>query len=194
VSEETARNQELDAKRAAMYAQLCSSYHQIDDFRSKLLAALPIASAGGLFLLLSDKLGDAEKIKAAKPLLVPIGIFGTVVTFALFCYEVYGIRKCGALIDTGQRLEKALNVEGQFITRPNDFINEPFAAGVIYPAVLAAWMFLALYASHVARAALMGSVVFVIGFAAMLIWDIQMVMSARKAAAARTGTLTSDQG
>jgi hypothetical protein len=40
----------------------------------------------------------------------------------------------------------------------------------------------------------MGSVVFVIGFAAMLIWDIQMVMSARKAAAARTGTLTSDQG
>jgi hypothetical protein len=166
-----------------VYAELCSSYHEIDAFRSKLLAALPIASAGGLFLLLSDRLGEVEQMDAVKPFLIPIGIFGTVVTFGLFCYEVYGIRKCGALIATGQRLEKTLGVEGQFTSRPNDFINEPFAAGVIYPAVLAAWVFLALYASDNADAARIGSAVFIVGLAAMLIWDVRLVMGCRKPAA-----------
>jgi hypothetical protein len=43
--------------------------------------------------------------------------------------------------------EDQMGIRGQFKKRPREvagFINEPFAAGVIYPAVLAAWTFLAL--------------------------------------------------
>lgn len=44
-------------------------------------------------------------------------------------------------------LEGQMSIPGQFLNRPREvagWINEPFAAGVIYPAVLAAWMFLTL--------------------------------------------------
>ena len=126
-------------QRQLVYQELCKSYLQIDDFRSKLLAALPIASAGSVFVLVGNKLDDATKLDASKPFLLPIGAFGAIVTLALFCYEIYGIRKCGRLIATGIQLETDLKVVGQFTRRPNDYINEPFAAGIIYPAVLAGW-------------------------------------------------------
>ncbi|MDX6304401.1 MAG: hypothetical protein QOI77_1370 [Blastocatellia bacterium] len=171
MSEQNASTQQRDANRLAVYQQLCLSYHQIDDFRSKLLALLPFASAAGLSLLL--------KVEAAKPLLVPIGIFGSVVTFGLFSYEIYGIRKCGELIDAGIKLEKDLGVVGQFRTRPNHLINEPFAAGVIYPAVLASWLFLVLYALNVKAALCIGSIIFFVGFTCMLVWDIFLVLKAR---------------
>jgi hypothetical protein len=71
-----------------------------------------------------------------------------VITLGLFFFELYGIKKCTQLISAGRKLEEDLHVKnGQFVTRPPGvigFINEPFAAGVIYPAVLAAWTFLAL--------------------------------------------------
>ena len=127
-----------------VYEQLCQSYRAIDDFRAKLLGFLPLASAGGAFLLLNEP----QKIKLAKPFLEPLGLFGFIVTLGLFFYEIYGIRKCHALINAGKKLECYLGItDGQFITRPRNvlyIINEPFAAGVIYPAVLAGWMFLAL--------------------------------------------------
>ena len=127
-----------------IYEQLCQSYRAIDEFRAKLLGFLPLASAGGAFLLLNDP----QKIKLAKPFLEPLGLFGFVVTLGLFFYELYGIRKCHALINAGKKLECYLGItDGQFIRRPRNLvyvINEPFAAGMIYPAVLAGWIFLAL--------------------------------------------------
>src|SRR5262249_32967167 len=69
-------------------------------------------------------------------------------TLGLFLYELYGIKKCDRLIRVGKELEgEKLGIDGQFKKRPREvafLINEPFAAGVIYPAVLSAWMFLAL--------------------------------------------------
>jgi hypothetical protein len=129
---------------------------------------------------LNDKFSDLSKVEAAKPFLVPIGIFGLVVTFGLFSYEIYGIRKCGELINTGVKLEKDLKVVGQFRTRPNDLINEPFAAGIIYPAVLAGWLFLVLYALNVKATLCIGGLVFFVGFASMFVWDIYLVQEARK--------------
>ena len=129
-----------------LYQELCKSYHQIDDFRSKLLAALPVASAGSAFLLIGDKLSAVDKLRTAAPFVLAIALFGGVVTLALFCYEIYGIKKCGALIGTGTSLEAAWRVEGQFTTRPNKVVNEPLAAAVIYPAVIAGWVFLGLLA------------------------------------------------
>jgi hypothetical protein len=51
------------------------------------------------------------------------------------------------LIEVGKCLEQKLGASGQFKFRADGIggvINEPFASGLIYPAVLAAWTFLAL--------------------------------------------------
>src|SRR4051794_4112690 len=117
------------------YDQLCVSYRAIDDFRAKLLGFLPLASGGGIFLALNSKL------ELRTGMLLPVGLFGLVVTLGLFSYEIYGIRKCHALILAGIALEKELGLSaGQFLGRPRavfGLVNEPFAAGVIYPAVVA---------------------------------------------------------
>jgi len=127
-----------------VYRELCASYRAIDDFRTKLLGLLPLAT-GGIFLFIPN----SDKFPAIVPLLLPMGCFGFAITLGLFCFELYGIRKCTCLIDTGRELEEQMGeVKGQFATRPPGilgFINEPLAAGIIYPAVLAVWFFLASY-------------------------------------------------
>jgi len=127
-----------------VYEQLCNSYRAIDDFRAKLLGFLPLATGTGAFLLLTDQ----AKVLSMQNLFRPIGFFGLVITLGLFSYELYGIKKCDSLIKDGKDLEEnVLKVRnGQFATRPHGvalLINEPFAASLIYPAVLAAWTFLA---------------------------------------------------
>ena len=168
-----------------VYDQLCLSYRAIDDFRAKLLGFLPLASAGGAFLLLSDVLVNPEKSKFAKPFLKPLGLFGFVVTLGLFFYEIYGIRKCHALIKAGIQLERKLGITGQFRKRPRSvlgLINEPFAAGVIYPAVLAGWMFLILVfpqsqsdqSPAIEVASTTAIWVFVVGFLITLIYSLTL--------------------
>jgi hypothetical protein len=167
-----------------VYDQLCLSYRAIDDFRAKLLGFLPLASAGGAFLLLNDVLVNPEKSKFAKPFLKPLGLFGFVVTLGLFFYEIYGIRKCLALIEAGKRLECSLGItDGQFENRPDNvlyLINEPFAAGVIYPVVLAGWMFLTLAfpqpdQAPAIEAALTAAIwVFMGGFLVTLIYNLAL--------------------
>lgn len=123
------------------YRELCTSYHEIDTFRGKLLGFLPFATGAGILLLLNKDLTSLTGF------FKPIGIFGIAITFGLFMYELYGIRKCDALIAAGKQLESRLRIQGQFASRPRSlltFINEPFAAALIYPAVLAAWVYVAL--------------------------------------------------
>jgi len=76
-----------------------------------------------------------------------LGVFGALVTLGLFAYEILGIKKCHGLMAAGRRIEMLWGVEnGQFKTRPQKvarIVNEPFAAGIIYPTVLAAWTFFA---------------------------------------------------
>jgi hypothetical protein len=139
-------NSQEDVRK--VYEELCNSYRAIDDFRAKLLGFLPLASATGIFLLVGP---DARNLTpATKPFFLAVGTFGFFITLGLFFYELYGVKKCGVLINAGKKLEKDLEIDaqhGQFTARPREVaevINEPFAAGVIYPAVLAAWTFLAL--------------------------------------------------
>lgn len=134
-----------------MYRELCTSYRAIDDFRGKLLGFLPLASGTGIFLLIHDP----SKQDVANAALLPIGLFGLLVTLGLFIFEIYGTRRCAHLIVFGQSLEKHLHVEGQFTHRPlglrtagkspigiSRFVSEPLASGVIYSSVLGAWAFL----------------------------------------------------
>jgi hypothetical protein len=98
--------------------------------------------------LLNEAFTDPAKLKVTQSLLYPLGLFGFVTSLGRFFFELYGISKCHALMEAGTRMECLLTLkEGQFEKRPRGVfyvINEPFAAGVIYPAVLGAWMFLAL--------------------------------------------------
>ena len=157
------------------YRELCSSYRAIDDFRTKLLGFLPLATGAGIFFLVTDK----EKINFVQPYFVPIGIFGFVITLGLFFYEFYGIKKCTHLIWAGIELERELNINaGQFTKRPDGvagYINEPVAAGVIYPAVLAAWMFIALAFSPSRGAARWSAAgVFLVGFAVLFFYNVKL--------------------
>lgn len=134
-----------------IYKELCTSYRAIDDFRRALLGILPLAS-GGILGLLKEGGGAVAGTTAGGSTLLPfVGIFGVVVTLGLFAFEIYGIRKCTALIFAGAELERHLaNGVGQFTLRPPGVLKviaEPLAAGIIYPGVMAAWTYFALHFS-----------------------------------------------
>jgi hypothetical protein len=162
---EAEREKIAASNRSAIYGELCASYRSIDDFRTKLLGFLPLATGAGIFLLL----GDAGKLGSeGQKFLTPVGAFGVLITAGLYAFELYGIKKCTRLIKIGTELENKLSVAGQFNTRPDGaclVLNEPFASGVIYPAVLAAWTFLALvFACGFERAWQAAALIFFLGF------------------------------
>lgn len=116
------------------YQEVCTSYRAIDDFRAKLLGLLPLVSGTGIFFLLN--------MKTNLVYLGPIGLFGSVVTLGLFLYELSCLQKCQYLIEHGEKIECQLKIEGQFDL---DFqSSKTFAACMIYSAVFAAWIFVAL--------------------------------------------------
>ena len=158
-----------------VYDQLCQSYRAIDDFRSKLLGALPVVSGVGL-LSLAEKLEKASgAMPEAKNAYTAVGAFGAMITAGLFAYEIYGMNKCGALIRAGREIELANGImKGQFKTRPPNswgIVNEPFASGVIYPAVLAAWTYFALAFGWPLANPIVPLAVFFAGFAGTLAYD-----------------------
>ena len=169
-----------DAKENLLeaYKLLCGNYHAIDDFRAKLLGVLPIASGAG-FIFLSDKL---PALVTMKPIAVAGGVFGFLVTLGLFVFEIHGIRKCSDCFRLGRDMEAGLGITGQFSLMPRTkapiIPNEPFAAGIIYPAVLAAWAFFALHFTRENLCPFVLNVVpvgiFLLGFAGMLRYDYRL--------------------
>src|SRR4030095_12144536 len=124
-----------------VYKELCNSYRAIDEFRAKILGFLPLATGTGIFIILGNK----EKIDSISSYLGPIGVFGFIVTLALFFYELHGIKKCDQLIEVGKYIEDKLGIIGQFKYRPSNVIrvvNEPFTACIIYSVVLGAWAYI----------------------------------------------------
>jgi hypothetical protein len=96
----------------AEYQEVCKNHAAITDFRAKLLALLPIASGAGVSLLV---IRESEPSKTAAVLLVALGIFGAVVTFGLFLYELRQIDVCKQLRNHAAWIEKQLGIEaGQF--------------------------------------------------------------------------------
>ena len=151
-----------------LYTELCTSYRAIDEFRAKLLAALPLATAIGIFLAVPDffKIKNSEEIALFQSLFPPIGLFGFVITLGLFIFEVHGIRRCTHLIVVGQDLERKLGLGGQFVHRASSiagFISEPLASGVIYSAVLATWTLLGLYFMCKVVAIIASILLFIVG-------------------------------
>jgi hypothetical protein len=151
------------------YEQLCQSYRAIDDFRAKLLGFLPLVTGGGL-ILLTGRVDEVGKV-----FFRPVGLLGVAVTTGLLAYEMFGIKKCHHLLEAGRELEKKMVLPaGQFIDRPKDLlgvVNEPFAAAAIYPAVLAAWTYLALFVGYRDWGEVISPIVFVAGAAGILLYD-----------------------
>lgn len=148
------------------YEEVCTSYHSIDEFRARLLGFLPLASGTGLFLLLRDKPSNVA-LDIADQHLPAIGVFGAVVTLALFFYELRGVQRCTRLADIGRELEILMGVRGQFVQWPPSigrFINEPIAASIVYPMVIAGWLYIALVTKSPKLAVSVGIFVFAIGF------------------------------
>lgn len=159
-----------EVSAVTFYQELCSSYHGIDDFRSKLLGLLPLATGAGAAVLIDKVTKDNQMY------LEPIGYFGFVITMGLFVYEIFGIRKCHELIIYGRRMEALwLRIDdGQFFRRPHSllgFVDEALAAGVIYPAVMASWLYIALMFSHPPAALPSAVGVFFAGLVAMVGYD-----------------------
>jgi len=128
-----------------IYEQICKEHDAIADFRAKLLALLPIASGAGIFLLFSEKGSDQTRL----PYLLPVGIFGALVTFGLFCFALRGVILCVELIASGKKLDQVLagrlQDAGRFRTRRDTYspFSVPGATLIIYSAVIGAWFFVA---------------------------------------------------
>jgi hypothetical protein len=158
-----------------VYDQLCESYRAIDDFRAKLLGFIPLVTGAGISFLF-EKIPNLQDISVeTKSLLSAVGVFGILITLGLFSYELFGIKKCAALIKAGQKLEFSMHIKnGQFRKRPQNIahvINEPFAAGVIYPTVLSAWTFFTLAFIWPKANPLIPIVLLVGGFVATLLYE-----------------------
>ncbi len=160
------------------YKELCNSYRAIDDFRARLLALLPFATGVGAVFLV----GNIES--ANEQYLEPLGIFGFVVTLGLFAYEIFGIHKCHALIKSGKAIEiLQLKMNGQFRSRPPSvlgLIDEPLAAGIIYPAVLASWLYIALIYTNPQAAFLAAVFIFIGGLVSMMVYKDWLQKDAEK--------------
>lgn len=122
------------------YSEVCANFRAIDEFRGKLLALLPLASGAAGILLLTNRVSTQY--------LWQIGIFGIVVTLALFVYELRGMLRCGVLIEKAGRLEELLEVDEkarQFSGERHRWlfgiISVPVASTLIYLAVAVGWVF-----------------------------------------------------
>lgn len=125
-------------KLSVVYEQLCATYHAIRDFRAKLLGLLPLASGGGIFLLLMNPRSD---------FLIPIGLVGVLVTVGLSIYEIHNMQRCRKLIERGTEWESMLTrAGGQFrdhpvIRKTKKTSLVEVAACFVYGSVLAGWLY-----------------------------------------------------
>jgi hypothetical protein len=167
-SEEARLNEKADRKQPTLdtfYQEICNNYRAIDDLRMRLMGLFSIASGVGIAVLakgpglFSGSDGQTESGGQLGYLFVPIGLFGFLVTFGLFLFELRGLQRCAALIKAGKDIEHTAGMEGSFLSTPDPISvfrlkpqneREHYAsiaasargtARLIYPTVLAAWVF-----------------------------------------------------
>lgn len=125
-----------------LYGEVCNSWRTLTDVRFKLLGFVPTISVVVLISLLS---GD-EPTKGLTPITrMAIGLFGLLVTFALFVYELRNSELYDDLVSRGRRIEQELGIDtGQFLGRRdprNWLIKHDVAINLIYGTAVAGWLF-----------------------------------------------------
>ena len=126
----------------AAYQQVCTSYHNVEDFRSRLLGLIPGVTAGSFIATIAS---NPEKSHALTNLVFPFGILGALVVLGLFFYEIENLRRATMLSIRGQWLEQAMNIVGPFAPYPDSIFNARDAAAIIYSISFAGWVCIALW-------------------------------------------------
>lgn len=136
--------QDNKAHLVSAYEELCRRHQQIDDFRGKLLALLPIASGAAGLVLLRSTSPEAEKY------LLPAGIYGAAIAFGLFIYELHGIAVCKRIMEQAGGLENELKIppgRGQYRDRDRNLLHKvievEMASWIVYLSVIAGWIYVA---------------------------------------------------
>jgi hypothetical protein len=125
------------------YEEVCKSHQAITDFRGRLLGLLPLASGAGILLLF-----DRQGVTPGTTLLVAVGLFGAAVTLGLYFYERRGMVECLVLRKRGENLERALHISedrGRFQNNTPGFVGPQGAGPIVYFAVIATWIFVAVH-------------------------------------------------
>ncbi len=73
-----------------VYQELCTGYHNIEDFRSKLLGLLPFVTASSFA---ATMISNPTKSQALANLVLPFGALGALVTLGLFFYEAENLKR-----------------------------------------------------------------------------------------------------
>lgn len=120
MADETGHQPNRDQMLRHHYEQVCNSYRAIDDFRGKLLALWPVlgGTSGGVavVLLATDRISGIY--------LLPIGLFGLLVSTGLAVYEWSQTLRCDQLKKSARELERLMGLDigtGQFLSLPRGF-------------------------------------------------------------------------
>ena len=132
------------------YAEICSNIRATDEISFKLLGLVPLVSGAGIFVLL-----DRSKQPTWSPMAIFAAVFGAVVTFAIYRWEIRNIQTCRWLIDRAAELERnELGLaRGQFHARdpaPALFgrkMGKTEAERLLYWTTIAAWLLLPIVAA-----------------------------------------------
>lgn len=124
------------------YQQVCTSYHNVEDFRARLLGIIPGITAGSFIATIAS---NPEKSQALTNLVFPFGLLGALVVLGLFFYEIENLRRATMLSIRGQWLEQAMNIVGPFAPYPDSMFNARDAAAIIYSISFAGWVCIALW-------------------------------------------------
>jgi hypothetical protein len=113
-----------------IYQEICNNYRAIDDLRMKLMGALPLASGIGILLPVSGVSNFQKWFNEPTGfLLLPLGLFGFLITFGLFLFEHRGMQRCMGLIKAGEEIED--RVKGAKEAPKGSFLSTPRRVRVV---------------------------------------------------------------
>ncbi len=93
-----------------LYRACCEGARATDEISLKLLAALPVVTGVGIGLVLPDGAADGgESARAAV-----VGLFGLLVIFAIYRWELRNLQTCGWY------LERAAQIEEMYLIPPGE--------------------------------------------------------------------------
>lgn len=97
------------------YQEVCSNFRTLTEIRFKLLALLPISTAAGVALTVSNQQNTASPL---------IGVFGLLVTVSAAFYNERNDQLYNALVSRAAELERRMGLrDGAFAHRPRPWLN-----------------------------------------------------------------------
>ncbi len=140
---------DMDEWTSKQYEEVCKSYLALREYRAKLLALVPLATAALIALGLPKQPMPGE----SHSIIVALGTYGVLVSLGLYGYEMGNMKKLESLIQLGRDIEVESGLtNGQFIGRwerthaktlKAKIMNYSTAAIFVYGSTVLAWSFIA---------------------------------------------------